>query len=423
VSRIGFFNPPSIGHLYPAMALGRHLAERGHEITFFNYSTAKAAIRKAGLAFYPIAISPEFNPPSSAGVHTGLSSTRKGLLFGARTILAQARDALAVSKVELLVIDQLDLAAGTAAEYLGLPFITLAILPPVFLHSSVSPVGFSWSHHKGISARIRNRIGNALFRNFMAPVFELVNEQRHQWALPKLKDVNDIFSKLAIITQLPESFDFPIKPKPPNLFHTGPFIDKRVRRISPFPWERLDSKPLVYASMGTIRNDSREAFKIIAEACVSLDVQLVISLGGNEMNSALPGNPLVVSYAPQLDLIRRASVVITHAGINTTLESLAEGVPLVAIPVSDDQPSVAARIDWIGAGKVLPFQKLSVPRLRENIRQVLGSPRFKESACRMKAEIQDINGLEIAADLIENLFGGLKENHESSQRSRCVGTS
>ena len=41
---------------------------------------------------------------------------------------------------------------------------------------------------------------------------------------------------------------------------------------------------------------------------------------------------------PQLDLIKRASAVITHAGLNTVLESLSEGVPLVCIPLGNDQP-------------------------------------------------------------------------------------
>lgn len=48
--------------------------------------------------------------------------------------------------------------------------------------------------------------------------------------------------------------------------------------------------------------------------------------------------------APQLELLKRASVCITHAGFNTVIESLANGVPQVAIPITHDQPGVAARI-------------------------------------------------------------------------------
>jgi zeaxanthin glucosyltransferase len=96
-----------------------------------------------------------------------------------------------------------------------------------------------------------------------------------------------------------------------------------------FAWERLNGRPLVYASLGTLQNGSEEIFRIIASACAGLDVQLVISLGGGldpERLGVLSGDPLVVRYAPQLEIVKRAAAVITHAGLNTTLESLAEGV-------------------------------------------------------------------------------------------------
>ncbi|WLT39734.1 hypothetical protein NON20_10065 [Synechocystis sp. B12] len=69
---------------------------------------------------------------------------------------------------------------------------------------------------------------------------------------------------------------------------------------------------------------------------------------------ALPGNPLVVNYAPQLELLQRTALTITHAGLNTTLECLNNAVPMVAIPIANDQPGVAARIAWAGVGNLFP---------------------------------------------------------------------
>ncbi len=127
-----------------------------------------------------------------------------------------------------------------------------------------------------------------------------------------------------------------------------------------FPWEQLDGRPLVYASLGTLQNGSEDTFRIMAEACAGLHAQLVITLGGGLDPSrlgSLPGDPLVVRYAPQLEIVKRAAAVITHAGLNTTLESLAEGVPPVCIPFGNDQPGVAARVAARGAGVVIPPQQ------------------------------------------------------------------
>jgi len=90
--------------------------------------------------------------------------------------------------------------------------------------------------------------------------------------------------------------------------------------------------------MGTIQNRVQEVFREIAEACNGLDAQLVISLGGGsspEQIGPMPGNPIVVQMAPQLELVKRATLVITHAGLNTALECLSAGVPMVAIPVGN----------------------------------------------------------------------------------------
>lgn len=115
----------------------------------------------------------------------------------------------------------------------------------------------------------------------------------------------------------------------------------------------------------------------------------------------LPGNPLVVKYAPQLELLQKASLNITHAGLNTTLESLSYGVPMVAIPVTDDQPGVAARIAWTGAGEFVPLSRLSVPRLRKTIKRVLTKESYKQNALRLQEDIRSYEGVSRAVDIIE----------------------
>jgi UDP:flavonoid glycosyltransferase YjiC (YdhE family) len=99
--------------------------------------------------------------------------------------------------------------------------------------------------------------------------------------------------------------------------------------------------------MGTIQNRSIGLFHKIDSTCEELDAQLVISLGeavSPQLLPPLPGSPLVVEYVPQLELLKRVTLTITHAGMNTTLESLSNEVPMIAIPIANDQPEVAARV-------------------------------------------------------------------------------
>jgi MGT family glycosyltransferase len=156
--------------------------------------------------------------------------------------------------------------------------------------------------------------------------------------------------------------------------------------------------------MGTLQNRRDYVFRIIAESCADLNAQLVISLGGGLKPEALPnlpGNPVVVEYAPQLKLLQKASLNITHAGLNTTLESLSYGVPMVAIPITDDQPGVAARIAYTKTGKIVPLSKASAKKLNQTIKKVLTETSYRNNAVRIQKAIAQTNGVKKAVDIIE----------------------
>src|SRR5262249_45642245 len=120
----------------------------------------------------------------------------------------------------------------------------------------------------------------------------------------------------------------------------------------------------------------------------------------------LPGDPVVVGYAPQLELIRRSALTISHGGLNTLLESLAQGVPMVVLPVTYDQPGVGARVEWSGVGQSIPVRRLTVDRLHDAVRNVLGNPAYRARAGRHRSSIEAADGLNRAADLIERAFSG-----------------
>ncbi len=135
----------------------------------------------------------------------------------------------------------------------------------------------------------------------------------------------------------------------------------------------------------------------------------MISLGGRrdpEILAGLPGDPVVVREAPQLELIRRAEIVITHGGLNTVLETLMEGKPMLVIPKFFDQPAVAARLERLGVAEALRAETLSLGReqIRVALAKVSSDPSYRKSAMEVQAKIIAARGLERAAELIEELL-------------------
>jgi MGT family glycosyltransferase len=337
----------------------------------------------------------------------GLAALRYTIELLKQLSTVMLRDAPAAMKamgVDALLVNQGVVEGGTIADYLQLPFVTVCSAVVLNREPTIPPFCTDWQYSPATWARLRNQMGYAVLSRLTRPLRSLIEDYRQEWKLPRYTGPNDAYSPLAQISQAPAEFEFPRQELPPWFHFTGTYHTAASRIPVPFPYEQLNDKPLIYASMGTLQNRLKWVFETIASACEELDAQLVISLGGSakpESLPNLPGSPLVVEYAPQLELLKKATLMITHAGMNTTMECVQQGVPMVAIPVTNDQPGVAARIAWTGAGQFVPLRQLKVPRLRNAIQQVLSQDSYKQQALRLQAATHRAGGVRRAADIIE----------------------
>lgn len=398
-------------HLNPLTALGRHLQRRGHRVTFFQIADLESKIRAARLDFVQIGGN-KFPPGTLRQLDQELSRlnglaavryTAKRILATSIMTLGDAPGKIVDAKIDALVVDQAELAGGTIADFLNIPFVNVALAMPIYLEPNVPFFAFNWRYGQSPLHRIRNHVGNLFIEHLASAGRPAINRYRDRWRLPAIRQTNDFFSSRGQITQIPREFDFPGRKLPGCFHYTGPFIDLEMRKTIDFPWHRiLPDQPLIYASMGTLQNGVDRVFQVIAEACAKLDAQLVLSLGTESRKIApLPGNPIIVPYAPQLELLRRSALTITHGGLNTVLEALSVGVPLVVIPVTNDQPGVAARVEWTGTGEAIPVQQVTVQNLRCAIRRVLEVPGYRRAAQSLQTRIAAANGLERATDIVE----------------------
>jgi zeaxanthin glucosyltransferase len=416
VSRFGIISPPVSGHIHPFSALGRELVARGHSVTYFQMLDLEEKIRSEGIDYCPIGASdhPRGSLPESLatlGQLKGLAALRFTIRAVERTTVMVCRDApraVRSAGIDALLVDQMEPAGGAVAEHLGIPFVTVCNALAINRDRLVPPPFTPWRYRQSSVAGLRNAIGYRVSDWLTRPIARAVAEYRHAWKLSALRSPDDSFSKLAQICQMPKAFDFPRSDLPDTFHYVGP-----LRRASPvpvgFPWERLDGRPLVYASLGTLQNSREPLFRCFAEACRGSNVQLVLSHGGglteDEVRS-LSGDPLVVPYAPQFELLARAALTITHAGLNTVLDSLANGVPLVTIPITYEQPAIARRVAWTGTGQSIPLGQLNAGRLRYVLTEVLDDPRYRAAAGVLAGAIGDAGGVQRAADVVESSISG-----------------
>jgi zeaxanthin glucosyltransferase len=404
---------PTGSHLTNCFSLGFELQRRGHQLTFLNVVDVKNKVLAANFGFRAIGetefpVGSQERLMARRGQLSGMAAlkdTLKAVEQEMRVILQDSPAVIQAEEIEALLVDQCSPVGGTVADYLNIPFISLCNALPLNREISLPPLFTSWQYRSTLGAKLRNQVGYALSTVLTKPIRKLTGEYRQQWQLPPHSHPNDNYSRLAQLSQQPAEFEFPRANLPPHFHFTGPYHSLIGRENVSFPWNKLTGQPLVYASMGTIQNRLFPVFETIAAACVGLDVQLVIALGGGmtpEVMSSLAGDPLVVSYAPQLEVIKRAALTITHAGLNTALESLTHGVPMVAMPVTNDQPGVAARIVWAGVGEMMSISHLTVDSLRSTIHKVLTQGSYKVQALRLQSAIQNSGGVQQTANIIES---------------------
>jgi zeaxanthin glucosyltransferase len=414
--KIGFLSLPLTGHLNPMTALARELQSRGQEVVFIGLPDIGPVVRAANLEFVPFCEN-EY-PPGSVAKDWGAVASMHGLdvvRYTTRQLTTPLLKAslehlpakIAETGVDALILDSV-CRLEIVPMHLGLPYVQIWAVLHFDLSGSTPLTLYSWPHETGPEALARNAAGLQILSEFKGALLTVQsyaerNGLEIDWSNPAAT-----VSKLAVITQTPKEFDLPIAHLPPQFHYAGPFRDDAGREPIPFPWEKLNGKPLIYASLGTLVNGLSNVYRTILQAVGEFpEMQVVLSIGRNLEPSELgpvPANTIVVPRAPQTELLKRAALCITHAGLNTTLESLTEGVPMVAIPIGYDQPGVASRIGYHGVGEFLEIGNLTAGGLKEMVAKVSSNPSYRDKAQWFRRILKKTRGLDVAADIIERVF-------------------
>jgi zeaxanthin glucosyltransferase len=416
--KLGFVGFPASGHLNPMTALARKLQSRGHEVVFIGIPDAEPIVRAAGLTF--VAYCEEEFPVGFTGKAYAPVAKMHGLdvvqytcqeIFAplTRAALKHLPQKLEETGVEALVMDPIHFFLELVPMSMNIPYIHVWCALHFDFSGSTPAALFNWRHETTPEALARNIGGLRQIGESLMPVLAEAMPYADKTGLRiNWQEPGSTLSKLAVITQAPKEFDFPDISLPAHFHYAGPFHDGEGREPVDFPWQRLDGKPLIYASLGTLVNGLEHAYRAILEATTKLpEFQLVLSVGQSVNPDELrpiPSNAIIVRTAPQLELLKGAALCITHAGLNTSLEALAQGVPMVALPIGYDQPGVAARIEYQGVGESLEIATLTGQQMLDAIGKVLETPSYRERARHFQKVIGETRGLEVAADRIEEAF-------------------
>ena len=180
-----------------------------------------------------------------------------------------------------------------------------------------------------------------------------------------------------------------------------------------FSWDNVDSsKPIVYCAIGShdYLCEYRERFySAVLDAIAQRPyLQLILQVRDGALRQKLnnvPDNAYVTVWAPQLDILARASLFITHGGLSSVREAIYHAVPMVVVPFWNDGFGNAARVAYHHLGVVTSMKNINASVMASLIDKAMRDKAFASSIKRMRELCLAEGGCEAAADLVEKCLG------------------
>lgn len=398
--------PPLVSHVRAFEALGAALTARGHEVAFLLNAGGGALVRSDEFAVLETRPG-EADANALTDRPNGLFGILRTVREGAQRSASLCRDGPRLASLwcaEAILADQMEPAGALLAEHLGLPFLSVASALPIDPEPAIPAPFLGWPFDPSREGLKRNRGGARVARLLLRRQRETLRAACRDLALPERERMEDCLSPLATLSQTVPSFDYP-RHASPRLRALGPFRP-RDEALGPLPFRRDPARPLVFASLGTLQGHRIALFQAIARACRQIGAQLAVAHCGRLSPSEAAGldADVVTDFLPQRAVLAAADLCVCHAGLNTVLDAMEAGVPVLALPIAYDQPGVAARLVHHGAGLRLAHRRLGAGEVADALSLMLHDPSFRRSAARIGREILSAGGAERAADLAERLL-------------------
>ena len=379
------------GHVFPAIALGRALARRGHEVTVETWEERRAAVEGAGLSFTAAEEYRTFPPPepeTDDGRHA--ADAARALL----PLIERLDPAVVVS-------DILTLAPSLAAEAAGVPLATL--VPHIYPVTEPEMPFFAIGLKKA-----RTPVGRAVWKAGQRAIDvglehgrRDLNGQRERLGLAPLERFHGgISTELALVATYPQ-LEYP-RAWPDSVHVTGPMPFE-----VPHPDVELPAgdAPLVLVAPSTAHDSENQLVRTALAALADEPVRVVATTNRVRPQSpiAVPPNAVLVDWLSYSQLMPIAALVISHGGHGTVARTLAAGAPVLISPITGDMGETAMRISWAGAGLSLPWRLCRPGPLRWAARRVLADPSFRVRSGEIAAWAATHDGSDRGAELVEGL--------------------
>jgi glycosyltransferase, MGT family len=396
MSKVLFINGNLYGHLNPTLPVVAELVQRGEEVWYFCAKQFQDKIQASGAHFIDLGENleqflKEYKPTGAHPFYTLLEYIIKYDNAMIPELLCQINNL----SFDYIIYDSILGAGYFLKEILHIPVIctnTSFVLSKLPVPDKILEYG-----------------SNPQLDEF----YHTLEHVCQTWKVPvpnvydffiNKGDLNLIFTSKQFNSD-EESFDDTVQ-------FVGPSIEERKDETN-FPFDKIEGKKTIYISLGTINTDFNFFYEMCMKSLADLDYVVVMSVGKKcdiSQWKDIPDNFIIKNFVPQLEILKKASLFISHGGFNSISEALYYGVPTIVIPMMNDQFITARRIVQLGAGISIKMEEIKNNVIRELILKIESDNQYRIASEKISQSFQQAGGYKRAVDLILKFIGEVVEH-------------
>ncbi len=352
MASILMINLPFSGHVNPTLHLTQELVKCGHQVVYINAKEFREKIEETGAEFVPYINYPEY--PTEQQKKT-------------KCFRAAYDTALSLSqKFDLLIYEFFFYPGIRIAEKLEIPCVRQ------FSQSA-------WNTAIISEATTFFKLSCKLID------IQVMGKKNVKYMGLKNKSIIDstLYDKPDLnIVYIPKIFQS----------HEESFGEDYVFVLPPFPLQikkqeipyKTMKSPIIYISLGSIISN-RGFCKMCIRAFRDSEFTVILNTGRIDPNSLgkIPSNIFAYSFVPQIEVLGKADVFLTHCGMNSVNEAMSLGVPMIAMPFVNDQISNAKRVVELGIGKRVRSFPSRGKEIYNTAKSILNDNKIKKQLSRI----------------------------------------
>lgn len=416
-----FFPEGAYGPTNNCVGIGDVLRRRGHRVVFVIEESFAGTLEAKGFeeALMRLAPAPEqeeepgqfwkdfiretapvFRKSTFEQLEEFIAPTWQALLDGARYVDERLVEIFDEIRPNAIVED--NVCSFPAIPASGVPWVRIASCNPLEMKDPELPPTFSglplgdrgeWDAFRAEYARTTGDM-QASFSEFCV-----------ERGAPPLPDGEMIHtSDLMNLYIYPGAVDYPRSQPLDSTWHNlGTSVRETDDEWSP-PAEIAEGEgALIYVSLGSLGSGDVPLMKRLVESLGKTPHRYVVSKGPQHEEYELADNMAGAEFLPQVSVLPQVDLVITHAGNNTTTESMHFGKPMIALPLFWDQHDNAQRIDETGFGRRLSTYGFTDEEMSGAIEELLADEAMAARLAEVSKVSQADPGHKKAAGLLEAL--------------------